>query len=141
MKIGKKRAPPSSRSSTIGWFVGTSTRTPISDRGITTPPPPFGRCHPTLRTGSRCTAVYVPDVGVRPADQDVAVGGDDVREVAVQVADVEAVPEHVLVGELHPPVADLLRHDAPSRTIEQGACAQTPRSARFELPHEIRKRQ
>ena len=50
MKIGRKRVPSSSRRSTIGWLVGTSTRTPISDRRITAPP--FGRWSRYHRSGT-----------------------------------------------------------------------------------------
>src|SRR3954449_11606517 len=52
MKIGRYRWPPSdSRRSTIGWFDGTSTRTPTSVTRITTPPP-----HSTLHRASRRSA-------------------------------------------------------------------------------------
>src|SRR6478752_5891446 len=40
MKMGRYRWPPSnSRRSTIGWFDGTSTRTPTCVTRITAPPP------------------------------------------------------------------------------------------------------
>ena len=66
-------------------------------------------------------AVELLDVGVGRGRDDVAIAGGDEGQVAVQIARVQAVAEHELVVEHEAAVAQLVRHDAPRRAVEQRA--------------------
>ena len=127
MKIGRYRWPSSSRSSTIGWFVGTSTRTPTSDRRITAPP--FGRRNattglpcPTATRSAACTQVGARGTVAGTARRRTPSGRSrtTVRSASTtkgrlryRSSVVQAVAEHVHVADL----------DAAIAHVERARCA------------------
>src|SRR3981081_1688205 len=152
MKIGRYRCPSSSRSSTIGWFVGTSTRTPTSDRRIT-------RClrrsgetstyHSPSRTerrsigseGHRARPVQGVDVCRGPVEDDAPVRLDDERNISIQVGLMEAVSQHEHVADLDSHIADGERHDAPDGPVEQRADIEGPWRALSAVRQQVRERE
>ena len=75
------------------------------------------------------------DVGI--GDHEVAVGDDDARQVAVPVAVVQPVPQHVHVGDLVADVAHVEREDSPRRTVEQRAHVERARAACAHMAEQI----
>src|SRR5262249_43388259 len=144
MKIGRYRCPSSSRSSTIGWFVGTSTRTPTSDRRITsclrrsgetsTYHPPSGTARP--RTPG---AVEHVDVRRRPVENQAPVGLDDVRDISIQVDVVEPVAEHEHVLDLLAHVAGGEGDDAPNGPVQERAHIERTRRPLSHVRQQVRE--
>src|SRR5436190_3625853 len=107
IQIGRYRSPSSSVSSTVGWFVGSSTRTPARVIRIIGLPRTVARA---LRSdnfaGARGTlpCPQVRDQQVRVRGERLRVDRDDVREVAIALFVVEAVSDDEAIGTVEPDV-------------------------------------
>src|SRR5688572_27825544 len=93
IQIGRYRSPFVSLSKTIGWFEGSSTRTPTSESSIMTarltPAPALGH-------GPQPPLEQVRRVG-EPAE---VPHRDDVGEVAIPALEIEPVADHEDVRDL-----------------------------------------
>src|SRR4051794_29139887 len=110
----------------MGWFEGTSTRTPTSDTRITkrlrfeadvTPWTPLNISTP----GPVPVPIQGPDVRPGIRLDHPAVGVVDLVQVAVELGEMQSVAEHEGVRNLGAAVPDLERNDAPDGPVEQGA--------------------
>src|SRR5262249_7080830 len=151
MKIGRYRCPWSSRSSTIGWFVGTSTRTPTSDIRITsclrrsgetsTYHPASGTARPRRSGLERGAPVEGIDVRGRLVEHDAPVCLDNVRNIPVQVDVVQAVAEDEDVLDLLPHVAGRQGHDTPRRPVEKRADVERTGRSLLDVRQQVREGQ
>src|SRR3954454_2519318 len=114
IQIGRYRSPSSSLSSTIGWLVGSSTRTPARLIRIMGSP---GTVTRALRSdnfaGARGTLLrgQVRDQQVGIGRQDRGIDRDDVGEVAVSLLVVEPVADDEAVWTVEADVAHAERRD------------------------------
>src|SRR3954453_1242661 len=123
IQIGRYRSPSSSLSSTIGWLVGSSTRTPARLIRIMGSP---GTVTRALRSDNFAGArgSLLSQVG----DQQLGIGRerrgidrDDVGKVAVPLLMVEAVADDEAVRTIEADVADPERCDPPNGLVEERA--------------------
>src|SRR3954452_6465891 len=124
IQIGRYRSPSSSLSSTIGWLVGSSTRTPARLIRIMGSPGTVAR---GLRSDNFAGARGTLTRG-QVRDQQVGIGGerlrvdrDDVREVPVALLVVESVADDETVGTIEADVANAERRDPPDGLVEERA--------------------
>src|SRR3954463_128736 len=124
IQIGRYRSPSSSLSSTIGWFVGSSTRTPARVIRIMGLPWTVTRAlwsdnFVGARGGVRVGEVRHQEVGFR--GEGLGIDRDDVGEVAVPLLVIEAVAHDEAVRAVEPDVAHAERRDPPHRLVEERA--------------------
>src|SRR5687767_8806158 len=107
--IGRYRSPSRSRSRTMGWFVGSSTRTPSSCISIMTLAALYGGC---ASEGNLADGREVRDeqVGIR-AQRGGIDDLEDVAEVPVALLEVEAVAHDERVRTVEADVPGTQRRD------------------------------
>src|SRR2546430_8379382 len=128
IQMGRYRSPSRSLSSTIGWLLGSSTRTPtrfssIMARAPIYPPAPgqatYGPPCPVLPCGF-VHQVVAERVRIR-CQRGLILHGQDERKVAVAFVLIQAVADHELVRAVEPHEGDVQRRDPPHLLIQEHA--------------------
>src|SRR5918999_2725900 len=134
IQIGRYRSPFVSLSKTIGWFEGSSTRTPTSESSIMT-----ARLTPTprIRHGPQ-----PPLQQIRRGEQAAQVPHrDDIGQIAVAALEVEPVADHEDVRYLKPSSLQGHWDDPPDALVEQRHGLERSWAALCKGPSQVVERQ
>src|SRR5207247_7930117 len=116
IQMGRKRSPSASRRRTMGWFVGSSIRTPASDISIMASSGNLALPSPSDNLGGALATGVRPGNGPRDTlkvrDEEVRIRGEGgevlhcqaIRQVPVPLPEVQPVAHHEHVSPVQPPV-------------------------------------
>src|SRR6266511_3678671 len=153
IQMGRNRSPSASRRRTMGWFVGSSIRTPASDISIMASsgnlalPSPSDNLGGAVATGvgrglgPRDTGeVWNEEVRVRRERGEV-LHGKDIGQVPVSLLEVEAISHHEHVGAIESHVPDGKGRDAAHGLVQKRAYLHRGGLPRFQDRDQVRERE